>query len=1166
MEWNHWLRTFTNFIEVTEANESEKLKLLINYVVPSVYTYISECLNFKDAIGNLQNLYCKPVNEVFARHKLSTRQQQPGESVDQYLEALKILSKDCNFKATSAEENRDDCIRDAFVNGLIAPHIRQRLLENFKLPLQDAYEQARCLESAQQQALLYQPSSNLNSVLKQENSIVQDDDTKNPTIAATSGSHDLLSRHSKLELTLGGPESPLTIVSVAAANVPQASLFEHISHDCHPISVKSRRHTVTDYQFISEEIRSLLHEGVIEPSISPWRAQAFVTSSENHKKRMVIDYSNTINRFTSLDAYPIPNLEEIVNKVANYEVFSAIDLKSAYHQIPIKAEDKPFTAFEACGQLYQFTRIPFGVTNGVAAFQRVIDDIIRAENLNDTFAYLDDITVCGKTQEEHDRNLNRLMNAASKYNLTINENKCSFSMKSISLLGYTISNKTIKPDSDRLLPLKNFPLPTNASSLRRAVGMFSHFSRYVPRFSEKIKVLTTSSFPLSATAIKAFNELKQEIENASMSPINPDLPFTVETDASDTVIAATLTQEGKPVAFFSRGLSHSELKHSSVEKEAYAIVESVRKWRHYLLGRHFKLITDQKSVSFMFNSKISGKIKNDKIMRWRLELSSYSYDIVYRPGKLNVAADSLSRVCSMSDKMNRLHQYHERMCHPGETRMYHWIRSKNLPYSLDEVRRMTASCKVCSEVKPRFFKHDGKLIKATSPFERLSLDFKGPLPSSTRNRYMLTIIDEYSRFPFAYPCPDMSSSTVICKLKQLFSLFGTPSYIHSDQGSSFLSKELKEFLALNDIASSRTTAYNPQCNGQVERYNGIIWRTVELALKNYQLDVTKWELVLDEALHSIRSLLCTATNCTPHERMFGHPRRSQNGVSTPTWLMTPGKVLMRRPIRNSKYEPIVQEVTLLEGNSDYAHVRLPDGRETTVSTRNLAPCGKQAERTDFDDESTPENHTMELNSDVNLVDETQDVGVDASSLARVGSPNLGGGTRSSLDVLSVSLLIVRRPVALKASSMPEFTHKPRTVKEQDLRYGGRVQPSHLSRLTVTTSDSSSEVVDVAVDPVSFRSYGSLRYAPIFSREEEAFREGRVKEVKTPEVEGDESLALSLTADDIMDEIEEMCKSAESASPSNEVVASPPRSRVVNRDSNGIIDTVVHFQSRPIRGF
>ncbi|XP_054285284.1 uncharacterized protein LOC129001850 [Macrosteles quadrilineatus] len=458
-----------------------------------------------------------------------------------------------------------------------------------------------------------------------------------------------------------------------------------------------------------------------------------------------------------------------------------------------------------------------------------------------------------------------------------------------------------------------------------------------------------------------------------MNPINPDLPFTVETDASDTVIAATLTQEGKPVAFFSRGLSHSELKHSSVEKEAYAIVESVRKWRHYLLGRHFKLITDQKSVSFMFNSKISGKIKNDKIMRWRLELSSYSYDIVYRPGKLNVAADSLSRVCSMSDKMNRLHQYHEKMCHPGETRMYHWIRSKNLPYSLDEVRRMTASCKVCSEVKPRFFKHDGKLIKATSPFERLSLDFKGPLPSSTRNRYMLTIIDEYSRFPFAYPCPDMSSSTVICKLKQLFSLFGTPSYIHSDQGSSFLSKELKEFLALNDIASSRTTAYNPQCNGQVERYNGIIWRTVELALKNYQLDVTKWELVLDEALHSIRSLLCTATNCTPHERMFGHPRRSQNGVSTPTWLMTPGKVLMRRPIRNSKYEPIVQEVTLLEGNSDYAHVRLPDGRETTVSTRNLAPCGKQAERTDFDDESTPENHTMELNSDVNLVDETQDV-------------------------------------------------------------------------------------------------------------------------------------------------------------------------------------------------
>ena len=124
-----------------------------------------------------------------------------------------------------------------------------------------------------------------------------------------------------------------------------------------------------------------------------------VTKDENHKKRLAIDYSQTIDRFTQLDAFPLPRMTNLVNNIAQYKVFSTIDLRSAYHQVPLKDEDKPYTAFEARNNLYQFTRLPFGVTNGVACFQREMMKFVDENNLKGVFPYLDDITICGKDQE-----------------------------------------------------------------------------------------------------------------------------------------------------------------------------------------------------------------------------------------------------------------------------------------------------------------------------------------------------------------------------------------------------------------------------------------------------------------------------------------------------------------------------------------------------------------------------------------------------------------------------------------------------------------------------------------------------------------------------------------------------------------------------------------------
>ena len=183
----------------------------------------------------------------------------------------------------------------------------------------------------------------------------------------------------------------------------------------------------------------------------------------------------------------------------------------------------------------------------------------------------------------------------------------------------------------------------------------------------------------------------------------------------------------------------------------------------------------------------------------------------------------------------------------------------------------------------------------------------------------------------------MSTTTVFKCLEQILSLCGMPSYIQSDQGAAFMSKEFKAYLIQKGVATSRTTPYHPIGNGQVERFNATVWKGIQLTLKSRDLHVQHWELVLTDVLHSIRSLLSTATNATPHERFFGFTRRSSCGNSLPSWLMAPGPVLLRRFVRANKNEPLVDQVELLDVNPTYANIRHQDGRESTVSVRDLAP-------------------------------------------------------------------------------------------------------------------------------------------------------------------------------------------------------------------------------------
>ena len=198
----------------------------------------------------------------------------------------------------------------------------------------------------------------------------------------------------------------------------------------------------------------------------------------------------------------------------------------------------------------------------------------------------------------------------------------------------------------------------------------------------------------------------------------------------------------------------------------------------------------------MYDKSHRSKIKNDKIARWRIELSQFKYDIKYRPGKENSVADTFSWIAEINRSLSTLRELHENPCHPEMTRLAHFVRTRNLPFSHEQVKVVTGSCDSCQNIKPKFIKGEPrKIVQAVLPFQRLNVDFKSPLPISPNdNRYLLTIIDEYTRLPFAFVCQDMTTKTIIQCYNNLFCMFGMPDMIHTDRANDFMSSDMKQYL------------------------------------------------------------------------------------------------------------------------------------------------------------------------------------------------------------------------------------------------------------------------------------------------------------------------------------------------------------------------------------
>lgn len=719
-----------------------------------------------------------------------------------------------------------------------------------------------------------------------------------------------------------------------------------------PIRAATRRYSVQDKQFIHSEVKRLTDEGRIQPSRSAWRSQVLVVRDRegNRKPRFCIDYAPTVNKVTPLDAFPVPLVDDLLTDLNRHHFFSSVDMRAAFHQVPLRQEERQYTAFEADGALWEFLVIPYGLRNAPSAFNRACHDMF--DGLEGVYIYIDDVVIAGNTREDHDANLQAFMLRLQQYDISLSSKKCVFNGSRIQFLGHIIEGGTIRPDPARYQSIIDFPTPTSEKSLHSFLGLAVHFSKWVPNFSTIAAPLfdahrNKTPFPLSSACLSAMEHLKTGITETVLHAVDPaGGPLLVETDASGLAIGGVLSQDGKPISFHSKRLSPIEQLWSPPELEGYAALKCCEKFKPYLWGRHFTLLCDQQGFVHALSSNSS--VKNKKFARWRLEMSDLDYTVRHRPGYRNTTADALSRAVTSIDvePFDIVRQRHVQYGHPGAKRLADLLRRSGdaclIRGLLEKCASVASSCETCSRIKPQWAKPEAALpmINSTAPWQRISIDFQVGKPTTPQGTNLLVIIDEYSRFPFAAVTADREADTVIKVLTQLFYTYGPPVEVHSDRGAEFRSQKLADFLQSWGVRQTWTSAYNPQSNGQVESYNGTLWKTILCLLDDQKKSTNQWHTVLGQALHSMRSLVVTTTGSTPHDRFLTFARPTVPAVPTavaPPHRLLPGsRALLRRHVRN-KADPVGDEVSIEDVFPGHACVVFPDGQRDTVNLRHLAP-------------------------------------------------------------------------------------------------------------------------------------------------------------------------------------------------------------------------------------
>ena len=387
---------------------------------------------------------------------------------------------------------------------------------------------------------------------------------------------------------------------------------------------------------------------------SEWAAPIVAVPKSDGRIRICGDYKVTVNPHIEPDRHPLPKPDDLFASLSGGKKFTKIDLSHAYLQMMLDDESKKFMVINTHKGLYQYTRMPFGISSAPAIFQRVMDTILLG--LSNVLCYLDDILITGATDQEHICNLEEVLKRLQCHGIKVQNSKCTFLANSVEYLGHIIDHKGLHTSPQKVAAIQDAPAPSNQQQLRLLLGLLHYYGKFIPNLATLLhpmnRLLKSGSvWNWSPDCQQAFTQAKKLLSSAAvLAHYNPSLPLRLATDASAYGIGAVISHifpdgSERPIAFASRTLSNSEKRYAQLEKEALSLIFGVQKFHPYLYGRAFTLYTDHKPLTTILSPKKGiPPLSAARLQRWALLLAAYSYDIVYKSTKDHANADGLSRL------------------------------------------------------------------------------------------------------------------------------------------------------------------------------------------------------------------------------------------------------------------------------------------------------------------------------------------------------------------------------------------------------------------------------------------------------------------------------------------------------------------------------------------
>ncbi|UYV84469.1 hypothetical protein LAZ67_X002302 [Cordylochernes scorpioides] len=641
-----------------------------------------------------------------------------------------------------------------------------------------------------------------------------------------------------------------------------------------PLYQDPRRLSQKEAQEVDAQIDEWLKQGIIQKSTSEYASPIVLVKKKNGKTRICVDYRK-LNKETVKDRYPLPLIEDQIDKLQAARLFGTIDLKNGFFHIPVAEDSRKLTSFVVPNGQYEFLKTPFGLCNAPAKFQRFINSIF-AEEIQKciVLTYLDDIVIPANDAEEALKRLKHVLKRAEEYGLQINWEKCQILKSEITYLGHEIKDGVIRPSDDKVTAVKRFPELKTIKQLQSFLGLTGYFRKFIKNYSIIAKPLsdmlkTNANFMMGPDQKQAFQDLKQILT----------------------------------IHYMSKKTNEAQQKYSSYELEVLAVVEAVKKFRIYLLGIKFKILTDCSA----FTMTLKKKDLTTRVARWALLLEEYDYTIEHRPGSRDPLIKALlvivkekqvydgyfeennllwkevegdrTLVIPKGMEMEIIKLAHEEG-HFGVQKKFEMLKKEYYITDLkSKIKKYIQNCIPCILSNRKHGKQEGMLhpiSKGDTPLDTYHIDHLGPLASTRKDyNYLLVITDGFTKFTWIYPTKTTRTSEVIQKLESQQQIFGNPRRIITDQGTAFTFNDFKEYCKEESIEHCCITTGVPRGNGQVERiYHTIVSVLTKLSIDNPQ----EWHKHVRKLQKALNSTHQRSIRMSPFELLVGVKMRKEEDL------------------------------------------------------------------------------------------------------------------------------------------------------------------------------------------------------------------------------------------------------------------------------------------------